>query len=67
MTSVNTLITEVIMPGVTEPSGLQLRQVTLPAPSRGQALVWIDASGVSFAEQAMRRGMYPGQPSSPST
>ena len=60
-----TSITEIIMPGLTEPAGLQVQQRTLPAPTAGQALVRIDASGVSFAEQAMRKGLYPGQPKFP--
>ena len=63
--SASTSILEIVMPGVTEPAGLQLQQRTLPAPTTGQALVRIDASGVSFAEQAMRKGLYPGQPKFP--
>ena len=58
-------ITEVVLPGIVEPSGLQLRTRDLPAPGAGQALVTVEASGVSFAEQAMRRGRYPGQPKFP--
>ncbi|WP_424952139.1 medium chain dehydrogenase/reductase family protein [Deinococcus sp.] len=61
----STPILKIVMPGLIEPSGLQLRQSSLPAPSTGQALIQIDASGVSFAEQAMRRGLYPGQPKFP--
>jgi NADPH:quinone reductase-like Zn-dependent oxidoreductase len=57
--------TEVVLPGVVEPSGLQLRQRTLPPPAAGQALVRVEASGVSFAEQGMRRDRYPGQPKFP--
>ncbi len=60
-----TLTTEIVLPGITEPSGLRIRQRTLPAPTTGQALVQMDASGVSFAEQSMRRGRYPGQPRFP--
>jgi NADPH:quinone reductase-like Zn-dependent oxidoreductase len=60
-----TLTTEIILPGLVLPSGLQLRQRTLPAPAAGEALVQIEASGVSFAEQSMRRGRYPGQPKFP--
>lgn len=47
------------------PAQLQIRQRTLPPPRRGEALVQIDAAGISFAEQAMRRGLYPGQPAFP--
>ncbi|HEX4258046.1 MAG TPA: medium chain dehydrogenase/reductase family protein [Streptosporangiaceae bacterium] len=57
--------TEVVLPGVVEPSGLQLRQRTLPAPGPGQVLVRVEAAGVSFAEQGMRRNRYPGQPKFP--
>jgi NADPH:quinone reductase-like Zn-dependent oxidoreductase len=57
--------TEAVLPGIVEPSGLQLRTRDLPPPGPGQALVTVEASGVSFAEQAMRRGRYPGQPKFP--
>jgi NADPH:quinone reductase-like Zn-dependent oxidoreductase len=57
--------TEVVLPGIVEPTGLQIRQRTLPPPATGQALVRVDATGVSFAEQGMRRGRYPGQPKFP--
>jgi NADPH:quinone reductase-like Zn-dependent oxidoreductase len=57
--------TEVVLPGVVEPSGLQLRQRTLPLPAAGQVLVRVEAAGVSFAEQGMRRNRYPGQPKFP--
>jgi NADPH2:quinone reductase len=59
------LATEVVLPGRVDPSGLQIRKRSLPAPGAHQALVQIEATGVSFAEQAMRRGRYPGQPSFP--
>lgn len=64
-TTAATQITEILLPGVVEPSGLEIRHRTLPAPDAGQALVQIEASGLSFAEQAMRRGRYPGQPPFP--
>ena len=57
--------TEAVLPGVVEPSGLQLRTRDLPPPAPGQALITVEATGVSFAEQAMRRGLYPGQPKFP--
>ncbi|MFB9991197.1 medium chain dehydrogenase/reductase family protein [Deinococcus oregonensis] len=60
-----TLTSEIIMPGLVQPSGLQFRQRTLLAPAAGQVLVQMEASGVSFAEQSMRRGRYPGQPKFP--
>lgn len=42
---------EVVLPGIVEPDGLVPRRRALPAPGRGQALVRVEASGVSFAEQ----------------
>jgi NADPH:quinone reductase-like Zn-dependent oxidoreductase len=57
--------TEVVLPGVVEPSGLQLRQRTLTPPAAGQVMVRVEAAGVSFAEQGMRRNRYPGQPGFP--
>ena len=56
---------EVVLPGLVEPSGLQVRTRELAPPARGEVLVAVDASGVSFAEQSMRRGRYPGQPRFP--
>lgn len=57
--------TEMVLPGKVEPSGMQLVQRTLPAPAAGQALVRVEATAVSFAESAMRRGRYFGQPAFP--
>jgi NADPH2:quinone reductase len=57
--------TEVVLPGIVEPGGLRVRQRALPAPAAGQALIRVEATGVSFAEQGMRRGRYPGQPKFP--
>ncbi|WP_413100738.1 medium chain dehydrogenase/reductase family protein [Streptomyces sp. Inha503] len=59
------MITEVVLPGRVEPEGLELRTRPLPEPGRGQALVAVEASGVSFAEQQMRRGKYYDQPPFP--
>ncbi|HST81446.1 MAG TPA: medium chain dehydrogenase/reductase family protein [Kineosporiaceae bacterium] len=56
---------EVVLPGKVEPDGLQLRHRVLPAPAPGQVLVAVAATGVSFAERAMRRGRYYGQPAFP--
>ena len=58
-------VIEVVMPGIVEPSGLQIRQRALPEPGAGEALVRVEASGVSFAEQSMRRGIYYDQPEFP--
>ena len=56
---------EIVLPGIVAPDGLQVRQRTLGRPAAGQVLVRVEASGVSFAEQGMRRGRYPGQPKFP--
>ncbi|MEV6907753.1 medium chain dehydrogenase/reductase family protein [Amycolatopsis sp. NPDC051071] len=60
----NTLI-EVVLPGKVEPEGLELRERPLPAPGPGQVVVAMEATGVSFAEQQMRRGKYYDQPAFP--
>lgn len=59
------MLTEVVLPGVVEPDGLIVQQRTIPVPGAGQALVQMLATGVSFGEQGMRRGRYPGQPKFP--
>ncbi|MEU4471948.1 zinc-binding dehydrogenase [Micromonospora sp. NPDC023888] len=59
------MITEVVLPGVVEPDGLHLRRRAMPVPARGQALVQVEATGISFAEQQMRHDRYPGQPRFP--
>lgn len=56
---------EIVLPGRVEPDGLRVTHRELPAPSPGQALVQVEASGVSFAEQQMRRGKYYDQPPFP--
>ena len=57
--------TEVVLPGKVEPSCLRLVQRALPPPAAGQALVRVESTAVSFAETAMRRGRYYGQPPFP--
>ncbi|WP_422772047.1 medium chain dehydrogenase/reductase family protein [Plantactinospora sp. WMMC1484] len=57
--------TEVVLPGVVEPEGLFLRTSPLPEPGTGQVVVRMEATGVSFAEQQMRRGRYYDQPPFP--
>ena len=59
------MITEVVLPGQVEPEGLEIRTRPLPEPGPGQALVAVEASGVSFTEQQMRRGKYYDQPEFP--
>ncbi|MEU1056423.1 medium chain dehydrogenase/reductase family protein [Streptomyces sp. NPDC005876] len=57
--------TEIVLPGVGEPESLEVRVRDLPAPGPGQALVRTEASGVTFAEQQMRRGKYYDMPAFP--
>jgi NADPH:quinone reductase-like Zn-dependent oxidoreductase len=63
--TVTTRATEVVLPGKVEPSGVQVRSRDLPAPAAGQVVLRMDATGVSFAEQQMRRGKYYDQPPFP--
>jgi NADPH:quinone reductase-like Zn-dependent oxidoreductase len=58
-------VTEVVMPNLIEPDGLLIQDRDLPAPATGQVLVRVEATGVSFAEQQMRRGKYYDQPPFP--
>ncbi|WP_067718836.1 medium chain dehydrogenase/reductase family protein [Nocardia yamanashiensis] len=57
--------TEILLPGLVEPHELRTVQRELPPPAHGQALVRVEATGVSFAEQQMRRGKYYDQPAFP--
>ncbi|GAA3050645.1 medium chain dehydrogenase/reductase family protein [Streptomyces glomeratus] len=57
--------TEMVLPSVGEPESLQVRVRQLPEPGPGQALVRVEASGVTFAEQQMRRGKYYDMPAFP--
>jgi len=59
------IATEMVLPGVGAPETLEVRRRELPAPGAGEAAVRVEATGVSFAEQQMRRGRYPGQPAFP--
>ena len=60
-----TTATRVVLPGLVEPDGLLVETGPLDAPGQGQLLVAVEATGISFAEQAMRRGRYFGQPKFP--
>jgi NADPH:quinone reductase-like Zn-dependent oxidoreductase len=53
------------LPGVGEPETLRARTRELPDPAGGEALVRVEASGVSFAEQQTRLGKYYDQPKFP--
>ena len=57
--------TEIVLPGTVEPEGLQVTTRELPGPRSDQAVVRIEATGVSFAEQQMRLGKYYDQPPFP--
>jgi NADPH:quinone reductase-like Zn-dependent oxidoreductase len=57
--------TEMVLRGVGEPETLLARQRELDVPAPGQAVVRMEATGVSFAEQSMRRGTYYQQPRFP--
>ncbi|MEV6704369.1 medium chain dehydrogenase/reductase family protein [Micromonospora wenchangensis] len=62
---VTTSTTEIVLPGVVDPSGLQVCARELPVPVAGQVVLRMEATGVSFAEQQMRRGKYYDQPPFP--
>ncbi|CAM5532341.1 medium chain dehydrogenase/reductase family protein [Streptomyces aurantiogriseus] len=58
-------LVEIVLPGKVEPEELQIRHGAVPAPGPGQAVIRMEATGVSFAEQQMRRGRYYDQPPFP--
>jgi NADPH:quinone reductase-like Zn-dependent oxidoreductase len=58
-------LTEIVLPGLVEPDGLVVRTGEVPAPAAGQVVLRMEATGVSFAEQQMRRGRYYDQPAFP--
>ncbi|MDI5973293.1 medium chain dehydrogenase/reductase family protein [Streptomyces sp. SL13] len=58
-------LSEVVLPGIVEPDALRLSRRAVPTPGPNQVLVRVEATGVSFAELAMRRGRYYDQPSFP--
>jgi NADPH:quinone reductase-like Zn-dependent oxidoreductase len=59
------MLTEIVLPGLVGPEGLIIRKRPVPTPGKGQALVEMLATGLSFAEQQMRRGRYAGVPKVP--
>ncbi|MEU9888296.1 medium chain dehydrogenase/reductase family protein [Sphaerisporangium sp. NPDC051011] len=63
--TIATRATEIVLPGAVEPDGLQVRVRDLPAPAEGQVVLRMEATGVSFAEQQMRRAKYYDQPPFP--
>ncbi|MFE5217946.1 MULTISPECIES: medium chain dehydrogenase/reductase family protein [unclassified Streptomyces] len=58
-------LVEVVLPGKVEPEGLEIRHGAVPTAGPGQVVVRVEATGVSFAEQQMRRGRYYDQPPFP--
>src|SRR4051812_471482 len=58
-------LVEVVLPGRVEPQGLQIRHGAVPTAGPGQVVIRMEATGVSFAEQQMRRGRYYDQPPFP--
>ncbi|WP_326810636.1 medium chain dehydrogenase/reductase family protein [Streptomyces scopuliridis] len=58
-------LVEVVLPGKVEPEGLQIRRGAVPAAGPGQVVIRMEATGISFAEQQMRRGKYYDQPAFP--
>ncbi|GAA3093802.1 medium chain dehydrogenase/reductase family protein [Streptomyces echinatus] len=58
-------LVQVVLPGIVAPEGLQIRHSALPEPGPGQIVIAMEATGVSFAEQQMRRGRYYDQPPFP--
>ncbi|GAA2273716.1 medium chain dehydrogenase/reductase family protein [Nonomuraea roseoviolacea subsp. roseoviolacea] len=58
-------LVEVVLPGKVEPEGLRIRHGAVPAAGPGQVVIRMEATGVSFAEQQMRRGRYYDQPPFP--
>ncbi|MGY4386052.1 NADPH:quinone reductase-like Zn-dependent oxidoreductase [Pedobacter sp. UYP24] len=56
---------KVVLPGIVQPEGFLIEKLSIPAPGAGQVLIKVEATGISFAEQSMRRARYPGQPSFP--
>ena len=58
-------LVQVVLPGIVEPEGLRIERASVPRPGAGQIVIAMEAAGVSFAEQQMRRGRYYDQPPFP--
>ena len=56
---------EIELPGAGDPDILAMRRRGLPQPGPDEAVVRMEATGVSFAEQQMRLGKYYDQPPFP--
>ena len=61
----STRLVQVVLPGIVAPEGLEIREAAMPEAGRGQIVIAMEATGVSFAEQQMRRGRYYDQPPFP--
>ncbi|MFJ5551859.1 medium chain dehydrogenase/reductase family protein [Streptomyces sp. NPDC093225] len=61
----NERLVQIVLPGIVEPEDLQIRRASVPEPGPGQLVIAMEATGVSFAEQQMRRGRYYDQPPFP--
>ncbi|MFF4710671.1 medium chain dehydrogenase/reductase family protein [Streptomyces eurythermus] len=58
-------VTEAVLPGVVDPDGIQVRTRPARPAGPGQVVLAMEAAGISFAEQQMRRGKYYDQPPFP--
>ena len=65
MNNTTEALVEVVLPGKVEPEGLEVRHGAVPVAGPGQVVIRMEATGVSFAEQQMRRGRYYDQPPFP--
>lgn len=67
-TPLPTTTTRIVLPGLVEPDGLVVDLAApVGTPAAGELLVAVEATGISYAEQAMRRGRYFAQPPFPFT
>jgi NADPH:quinone reductase-like Zn-dependent oxidoreductase len=65
MNNTTDALVEVVLPGKVEPEGLEVRRGAVPVAGPRQVVIRMEATGVSFAEQQMRRGRYYDQPPFP--
>jgi len=57
--------TEIVLPGMIEPNELLVHTRSLNNPKIDEVILKMEATGVSFAEKAMRKDQYPGMPKFP--
>ncbi|MGW0551796.1 medium chain dehydrogenase/reductase family protein [Streptomyces altiplanensis] len=65
VTAGTTTVTEAVLPGIVDPDGIQVRTRPARPAGPGQVVLAMEAAGISFAEQQMRRGKYYDQPPFP--